>query len=93
MSEATIAEASQSRIMDGGASRSDRPFYVIAAITMLFFTVVGFRNFYLYGKAFEGEITGSIYPLVIAHGLAMSAWVVSFLIQSLLISAGNRRFT
>src|SRR5438094_9349596 len=91
MSKATIASESQPRFLDGGAVRSDRPFYVIAATTMLCFTLVGFRNFYLHGKAFEGEITGSIYPLVIVHGLAMSAWVVLFLIQSLLISAGNRR--
>jgi hypothetical protein len=91
MSKATMTAGSQSRIVDSGVLRSDRPFYVIAASTMLFLTLVGFRNFFLHGKGFGGEITGSIYALVIAHGTAMTAWVVVFLIQSVLISKGNRR--
>ncbi len=49
---------------------------------MLIFTVGGFRNFYLHGKAPWGEMTNQIIPLIIAHGLAMSGWVILFLVQS-----------
>jgi hypothetical protein len=90
MSRTSIATEPQAQIVDG-SPRSDRPFYVIAAVTMLFVTAVGFRNFYLHGKGFGGDITGEILALVVAHGLAMTGCVVLFLIQSLLISAGNRR--
>ena len=69
----------------------DRLFYVVAASIMLIFTGGGFRNFYLHGRAPWGAMTAQIIPLVVAHGLAMSGWVVLFLVQSLLILAGRRR--
>jgi hypothetical protein len=69
----------------------DRVFYVIAAVTMLIFTAGGFRRFYLHGKAPWGDITHQILPLVVLHGLVMSAWVMLFLAQSTLIVLGYRR--
>ena len=36
-------------------------------------------------------MTHQIVPLIIAHGLAMSGWVVLFLVQSILILTGRRR--
>jgi hypothetical protein len=36
-------------------------------------------------------MTSQIVPLIVAHGLAMSSWVVLFLVQSTLILIGNRR--
>jgi hypothetical protein len=58
---------------------------------MLIFTAGGFRNFYLHGRAPWGAMTAQITPLIIAHGLAMSGWVIVFLLQSLLILTGRRR--
>ncbi|HLH32376.1 MAG TPA: hypothetical protein VKY31_14320, partial [Terriglobia bacterium] len=75
-----------------GKSSSDRLFYIVAAAMMLLLTVVGFRYFYFQGKGIDGgEMTPQILPLVISHGIAMSAWVLLFFVQSLLILKGNRR--
>jgi hypothetical protein len=71
--------------------QSERLFYVIAAFIMVVLTAGGFRNFYLHGRAPWGEMTSQIVPLIVAHGLAMSSWVVLFLVQSTLILIGNRR--
>ena len=69
----------------------DRLFYVVAAGMMLIFTTGGFRNFYLHGRAPWGDMTNQIVPLIVAHGLAMSGWVILFLVQSILIVTGRRR--
>ena len=69
----------------------DRLFYVIAAVMMLIFTAGGFRRFYLHGKAPWGDLTHQIFPLVVLHGIAMSSWVVVFLVQCVLILGGYRR--
>ena len=70
---------------------ADRLFYVLAAGAMLIFTAGGFRNFYLHGKAPWGAMTSQIMPLIVAHGLAMSGWVLLFFFQSILILTGRRR--
>ena len=36
-------------------------------------------------------MTTQIIPLIVAHGLAMSGWVILFLVQSILILTGRRR--
>jgi hypothetical protein len=73
--------------------QAERSFYVIAAIVILIVTAVGFRLFLLHGKGVGGgEMTRQIVPLIIAHGLAMFSWVVLFLVQSILILVGKRRF-
>jgi hypothetical protein len=69
----------------------DHLFYVVAAAVMLIFTAGGFRNFYLHGRAPWGGMTTQIVPLIVAHGLAMSGWVILFLVQSILILTGRRR--
>src|SRR5262249_55961972 len=69
----------------------DRLFYVLAAGGTLIFTAGGFRNFYLHGKAPWGAMTSQILPLIVAHGLAMSGWVLLFFLQSILIVTGRRR--
>ncbi len=70
---------------------SDRLFYVVAAGMMLIFTAGGFRNFYLHGRAPWGNMTNQIVPLIVAHGLAMTGWVLTFLLQSILIVTGHRK--
>ena len=94
MSQTAAVRVSSSRrdAAEHEGSASGRLFYVVAAAVMLIFTLVGFRYFYLQGKGIDGgEITAQILPLVITHGIAMSAWVVLFFIQSVLIVKGNRR--
>jgi hypothetical protein len=53
---------------------------------MIALVLVGFAPFYLHGRAApDRPIAPPIRTLVIAHGAAMSAWMVLFLVQSLLI--------
>jgi len=71
---------------------SDRRFYVVAGVVMLLCTAGGFRNFYLHGhNPVGGEITPRILPFVVLHGLAMTAWVILFLVQSVFIQTGRRK--
>lgn len=90
----TMAVPSRTSAAQIGARRvakPDRLFYVIAASMMLIFTAEGFRNFYLHGRAPWGNMTAQIMPLIVAHGLAMSSWVILFLVQSVLIRTGRRK--
>jgi len=89
--ETVVTPVAQARIAEGPFAKSDRLFYVVAAGLMLIFTAGGFRRFYLHGKAPWGEMTSQIAPLIVAHGLAMSSWVILFLVQSTLILTGYRR--
>jgi len=86
-----LAPVRQAQITERPSVYSDRLFYVIAASMMLILTAGGFRNFYLHGKAPWGEMTSQIVPLIVVHGLAMSSWVILFLVQSTLILIDNRR--
>jgi hypothetical protein len=76
----TVAIPSSLQITERRFNR-DWLFYVIAAVLMLVFSAGGFRNFYLHGRAPWGEMTTQIMPLIVAHGLAMSGWVILFLVQ------------
>jgi hypothetical protein len=74
------------------AANADRRFYLIAAIVMLLSTAGGFRNFYLHGRNFMNlPIHPRILPFIVAHGLAMTGWVLVFLLQSALIQSGRRK--
>lgn len=74
------------------SSNRARLFYSGAAVLLLALTFLGFQQFYLHGKAYPGrELAPPIRTLIILHGACMSAWVLVFLIQPLLIAAGNRR--
>ena len=65
----------------------NRLFYAGAAVLVLVLTFWGFVNFYLHGKAFPGRpLTPPIRTLIITHGIAMSAWVLLFLVQPVLIA-------
>lgn len=69
-----------------------RYFYSTSAVLFLLLTFWGFHAFYLHGKpAFGDSIDPRMFVLDSVHGAALSSWVVLFLIQSLLIGAGNRR--
>ncbi len=71
--------------------KPERYFYSVAAITMLLITFAGFQPFYLAGEGLRGRnISPELFPLVL-HGAAMTAWLVLFVVQSLLISVRNRK--
>lgn len=70
----------------------ERRFYAIAAGLLLLVAVIGFRQFLMHGKAAGGlPINPHIVVAVVIHGVAMLAWMVLLLMQSLLIVTGRRR--
>jgi hypothetical protein len=74
--------------------RSDpvRLLYAAAALLLLVLMLLGFQQFYLHGRAYPAQpLAPPIRTLLIAHGAAMTLWVVAFVVQSLLIVGGNRR--
>lgn len=76
-----------------GAAPKDpaRFFYTGAALLLLVLTFLGFQLFYLHGTAYPGRpLTPPIRNVVIAHGVAMSAWMLLLVIQPLLIV--NRKY-
>ena len=59
---------------------------------MLVIMVAGFYPFYLRGEGMAGrKISPELLTLVVVHGASMTAWMVLFLVQSLLIPTRNRR--
>ncbi|MFZ2170085.1 MAG: hypothetical protein WAW61_10660 [Methylococcaceae bacterium] len=69
-----------------------RLFYSGAAALLLVLMFLGFQQFYLHGKAYPNrELAPPIRTLLILHGIGMSAWVLLFFVQPLLIMTGNRR--
>lgn len=81
-----------SRAQRSASPARARYFYTGAAAVLFVLMFLGFQLFYLQGKAFPGrELTPPIRTLVILHGASMTAWMVLFLVQPLLIDLGNRR--
>ena len=69
-----------------------RLLYAAAALLLFLLMVVGFQQFYLHGRAYPADpLPPPIRILLIAHGLTMTLWVVTFVVQSLLIVGQNRR--
>ena len=67
-------------------------FYSLAGAVMLVLAFVGFQPFYLRGEGMGGRVIAPpLFPLVLVHGAAMTAWVVLFLAQALLIPLRKRR--
>ena len=63
-----------------------RWFYTGAAMLLLALMFLGFQQFYLHGKAFPNRpLAPPIRSLIIAHGVAMTAWVALLVTQPLLI--------
>ncbi len=68
-----------------------RLFYSISALMLLIIMFLGFQQFYLHGKAYPGrEIAPPIKTLIILHATSMTAWMLLFLIQPVLITKGKR---
>ena len=69
-----------------------RNFFAVAAIIMLALMVAGFHPYYLRGKGMgERTISPKLATLVFVHGAALSAWLLFFLVQSLLVPARRVR--
>ncbi|HEY2400718.1 MAG TPA: hypothetical protein VGI23_10210 [Steroidobacteraceae bacterium] len=76
-----IHQANQSTFRDRA-----RLFYAGAAALLLTVMFIGFQQFYMHGRAFpDRPLTPAIRTLVIAHGIAMSLWMMLLLVQPLLV--------
>ncbi|MGR8950883.1 MAG: hypothetical protein ACU83V_00490 [Gammaproteobacteria bacterium] len=69
-----------------------RLFYSGAALVLLVMMLFGFQHFFLHGQSYPGrDIPPPIRTLIILHGTTMSAWVLLFLVQPVLIVSRNHR--
>ncbi len=69
-----------------------RFFFSGSAAIMFLFMLWGFSLFYLHGRAYPGRpLTPPIRALLIAHGIAMTGWMILFIVQPLLIATKNVR--
>jgi hypothetical protein len=70
-------------------TRSKKPiryFYTLTATIMLIVMFAGFHPYYLRGEGMGGrKISTQLMTLVLVHGAAMTAWLILFFVQSLLI--------
>jgi hypothetical protein len=83
-----------SRAVRAATVRSDqvRLLYAAAALLLFVLMLLGFQQFYLHGRAYPAyPLAPPIRMLLIAHGAAMTLWVVTFVVQSLLIVGRNSR--
>jgi len=65
---------------------SVRLLYAAASLLLFVLMLVGFQQFYLHGRAYPADpLAPPIRMLLIAHGVAMTLWIVVFVVQSLLI--------
>lgn len=72
--------------------RMERQFYLLAGCVFLVFVALGFQQFYLHGQNFLGRpVTHQIAPIIVVHGIGMSAWIIFLIVQSSLIVSGNRK--
>jgi hypothetical protein len=85
---------SSSAVSAPTVARSDpvRLLYAGTALLALLFTLIGFQQFYLHGRAFPSHpLAPPVRTLLIVHGVAMTTWMALFSVQCLLIVGGNRR--
>ena len=69
---------------------SGRLFYPGTAVLLLVLTHVGFQWYYLHGKAYSGrDIAPPLQTPILMHATVMTAWIVLFLVQPLLIAKGT----
>jgi hypothetical protein len=84
--------AATNKLERARSKKSPRFFYSGAAVIMLIVMLAGFHPFYLRGEGMGGRIISQeLLTLVVIHGSAMTAWVILFLGQSLLIPTRNLR--
>ncbi|MCC6908100.1 MAG: hypothetical protein IT430_09185 [Phycisphaerales bacterium] len=92
MTQSQVMMPDRARAGRSSTSAAARYFYAAAAAVMVVLAFLGFSKFYLHGQAYPGrEIAPPIRTLVIAHGVAMSAWLILLLVQPLLIVVRKHR--
>ena len=92
MNPATSLPVEEARASTPRKSNPARFLYSAFAALLLVLTLVGFQQFYLHGRGFPSHpLAPPIKALLITHGVAMTAWIVLFLVQPLLIASGNRK--
>lgn len=70
----------------------DKLFYVSTSVVFLLLMAAGFHNFVPHGSGAQGRVIDPhIFPIVLAHGLAIAAWYLLYFLQTLLIAARNRK--
>ncbi len=76
----------RSQAIQTAAPERARLFYTGAAALLFVLMLIGFQQFYLHGRAFPNRpLTPQIRTLVIAHGLALTLWVVMMMVQPALV--------
>jgi len=84
---ATISAAAPAAPTRPLAREAPRYFYSAAAAILLVLVFLGFQQFYLHGRAFPNRpLAPPILGLLIAHGVAMSAWMLLMVVQPLLVA-------
>jgi hypothetical protein len=92
MNPAPTVSVGEALARSSARSNPARLLYATFAVLLLVVTVLGFQQFYLHGQAYPGrEILPPARLLIVAHGVAMSCWIILFLVQTLLIVGANRR--
>jgi len=92
MSEVQSLPLGQTRVTATKKPDAGRYFYSASAILLFVLMFLGFQQFYLHGKAFpDRPLAPPIRGLLIGHGIAMSLWMLLFVLQPLLVASGNKR--
>ncbi len=92
MHTASTASSAGNRAAASARSDPTRLLYAAAALLLLVLMLLGFQQFYLHGRAYPAHpLAPPVRPLLITHGVVMTLWIVTFLVQTLLIVGGNRR--
>jgi hypothetical protein len=92
MSEVQSLPLKQTPVVPARSPDAGRYFYSASAILLFVLMFIGFQNFYLHGKAFPNRpLAPPVRGLLIAHGTAMTLWMVLFVVQPLLVAGGNKR--
>ncbi len=87
MSSASTFASDGPRAPRAAAPGATRWFYSAAAALLLVLMFVGFQRFYVQGRAYpDRDLTPPIRTLLILHGVAMTAWMLLLLVQSLLVA-------
>lgn len=84
--------AARAEILNTGTSidkrRAERIFYTAMSVAILITVFAGFSRTFFLRPYFQ---TQPLLPLLIAHGIIFSAWILLFLTQTTLIAARRRR--
>ncbi len=92
MNSDAILPLAEARAMPSQRAIPARFLYPGAATLLFVLMFLGFRQFYLHGRAVSGQaLAPAVSTLLIVHGVAMTTWMVLFLLQPLLILSHNRR--